>query len=80
MKISCNFECQLLACNVVISSKDDRRYYNATVFIPSSGEAGQLNIKEELYNKLVDRFGEVITFKGEYNDKYNSFYVVGIDE
>lgn len=75
MKISCNFSAQVLATNIAIG-KDDRRFYNATVFIPSSGEAGQLNISEDLFNQLVS--GDTYSFRAEYNDKFNSFRVVGL--
>lgn len=77
MKISCTFSAQVLATNIAIG-KDDRRFYNATVFIPSSGEAGQLNISEDLFNQLSS--GETYSFRAEFNDKFNSFRVVGLYE
>lgn len=75
MKISCTFTAQVLATNIAVG-KDDRRFYNATVFIPSSGEAGQLNISENLFNELES--GKSYSFQAEYNDKFNSFRVVGL--
>lgn len=77
MKINCNFRAQVLATNVN-NTKDGKSYYNATVFIPSTGEAGQLNISENLYNELSS--GVTYDFKAEYNDKYNNFRVVGLNE
>lgn len=77
MKINCNFSAQVLATNVN-NSKDGKSYYNATVFIPSSGEAGQLNITESMYGVLES--GNTYDFKAEYNDKYNNFRVVGLNE
>lgn len=77
MKINCNFRAQVLATNVN-NTKDGKSYYNATVFIPSTGEAGQLNINENLFNDLSS--GETYDFKAEYNDKYNNFRVVGLNE
>lgn len=77
MKINCNFSAQVLALNVN-NSKDGKSYYNATVFIPSSGEAGQLNITDSLFAMLES--GNTYDFKAEYNDKYNNFRVVGLNE
>lgn len=77
MKISCNFSAQVLATNHQVS-KDDRVFYNATIFIPSSGEAGSINISEDIAKKLIP--SEVYNFSAEYNDKYNNFRVVGINE
>lgn len=77
MKISCNFSAQVLATNYNVS-KDDRRYYNATIFVPETGEAGSINISEDLYKDLIS--GSTYDFKAEYNDKYNNFRVVGINE
>ncbi len=76
MKLVTKFNAQVLATNVNYS-KDGKAYHNMTVFVPSSGEAGQLNISEILYSKLVPQ--TEYTFVGEYNDKYNSFRVVGIE-
>lgn len=77
MKISCNFSAQVLATNIN-ESKDGKSYYNCTVFIPSSGEAGQLNISESVFALLES--GNTYSFKAEYNDKYNNFRVVGVNE
>lgn len=76
MKINCNFSAQILATHVNYS-KDGKPFYNATVFIPSNGEAGQLNISENIFNELES--GSAYDFKAEYNDKYNSFRVVGLN-
>ena len=76
MKINLTFSAQVLATNTNIS-KDGRAFHNMTVFVPSSGEAGQLNISDELFSSLVP--GNSYTFRGEYNDKYNNFRVVGVE-
>lgn len=77
MKINCKFSCQVLATNIN-TTQDGKSYYNTTVFIPSTGEAGQLNITEKIFNDLV--CGSSYTFNAEFNDKYKSFRVVDIDE
>lgn len=77
MKIPVNFSAQVLATNIN-NSKDGKSYYSATVFIPSIGEAGSINISENLY-ALIES-GNSYEFKAEYNDKYNNFRVVGLNE
>lgn len=75
MKIITTFSAQVLATNIN-QGKDNKVYYSATIFIPSTGEAGPVNISEEAYNKIT--LNEINTFKAEYNDKYSSFRVIGI--
>lgn len=77
MKIPVNFSAQVLATNIN-NSKDGKSYYSATVFIPSIGEAGSINITESLYGILDS--GCTYEFRAEYNDKYNNFRVVGLNE
>ena len=52
MKINSTFNAQLLSTSVT-TSKDGRNFYHITIFVPSSGEAGQMNVSENLYNSLV---------------------------
>lgn len=75
MKINCNFDATVLATNVN-TSKDGREFYNATIFIPSTGEAGAISISEDIYKSISPN--ESYNFKAEYNDKYSSLRVVGI--
>lgn len=77
MKINSKFNAQLLSSSVT-TSKDGRNFYHITIFVPSSGEAGQMNVTEDLYNNLVT--GSEYTFVAEWNDKYNSFRVIGVDD
>lgn len=76
MKINSKFTAQLLSTSVT-TSKDGRQFYHITIFVPSTGEAGQINVSEDLYKSLVT--GQSYDFIGEWNDKYNSFRVVGVD-
>lgn len=76
MKLNLTFAAQVLATNTNIS-KDGRAFHNMTVFVPSSGEAGQLNISDDLFNVLVP--GNDYLFRAEYNDKYQNFRVVGVE-
>ena len=76
MKIACNFSAQVLAKNVN-TSKDGKEYYNATIFIPSTGEAGAISISEDTYKSITP--GEPYSFNAEYNDKYSSLRVIGIE-
>ena len=76
MKINCNFSAQVLATNKNVLS-DGRTYFNVTLFVPSSGEAGQLNISESLFNELIP--GSTYDFKAMYNDKYKNLSIVGVE-
>lgn len=75
MKIITQFCAQLLSTSTT-QSKDGRNFYHATIFVPSTGEAGQLNVSEDTYKNLVS--GETYDFVAEWNDKYNSFRVIGV--
>ena len=75
MKIVTNFEAQVLATSRSSSKDGNNTYFHATIFIPESGEAGTLNIPEKLYNELIA--GQLYELVAEYNDKYNSFRLVG---
>lgn len=75
MKISTTFKAQLLSTSTT-ESKDGRLFYHATIFISESGEAGQMNISEDLYKNLI--VGSSYVFIGEWNDKYNTFRISGV--
>lgn len=76
MKINTEFKAMVLASNVN-QGKDNKSYYSATIFLPNSGEAGSINITEEVFYKI--RLNEENTFQAEYNDKYSSFRVIGVE-
>lgn len=76
MKIACNFKAQVLATNIN-TSKDGKEYYNATIFIPETGEAGAISISEDTYKSIIP--SESYSFKAEYNDKYSSLRVIGVE-
>ena len=76
MKINCNFSAQVLATNKNVLS-DGRTYFNVTLFVPSSGEAGQLNISESIFNELIP--GTTYDFKAMYNDKYKNLSIIGAE-
>lgn len=76
MKINSKFKAIALATNIN-QGKDNKSYYSITIFLPSSGEAGSLNITEDVFNNV--RLNEENTFQAEYNDKYSSFRVIGVE-
>ena len=43
MKINTKFKAMVLA-TTINQGKDNKSYYSATIFLPSSGEAGSINI------------------------------------
>lgn len=77
MKINCKFKAQVLALNT--NKKEEKTYYSAVLFLMDSEnpEAGTLNVPEEVAKKLVP--GNEFLFSGCYNDKYNSFYITGVE-
>lgn len=76
MKINTKFKAMVLATNIN-QGKDNKSYYSATIFLPASGEAGSINISEDVFNNI--HLNEENTFLAEYNDKYSSFRVIGIE-
>lgn len=76
MKINCDFNAQLLSTNTS-TSKNGTVYHQATIFCPDTGEAGMLNVSEDVANKLV--VGSSYKFYAEWNDKYSSFRVYGVE-
>ena len=79
MKVTVKFNAIVLATQSR-DSKDGRKFYNASIFMPDSdGEVGNIGISEEVYKKCVPDVTAVQTLTAEYNDKYNSFRIVGIE-
>lgn len=77
MKIKSVFSAQLLSTSKS-ESKNGNTYYNVTIFCPESGEAGQMNVNESIFNSLVP--GRSYSFSAEWNDKYNTFRIIGADD
>lgn len=78
MIISVDFEAIVLATTTK-DGKEGRKYYNASIFVPSSGEVGSLVCTEDAYNNIIPDVVNVQNLHAEYNDKYNSFKIVGVD-
>lgn len=79
MIISVSFEAIILATTTK-EGKEGRKYYNASIFVPSSGEVGSLGCSEDAYNHIVPDVAMPQIVRAEYNDKYNSFRIVGVDD
>ena len=77
MKINVNFVAQVLATNKNVLS-DGRIFFNVTLFVPASGEAGQLNINEALFTELIPN--QTYVFNGVYNDKYKNLSIIGVSD
>lgn len=78
MIISVDFEAIVLATQIK-EGKEGRKYYNASIFVPSSGEVGSLGCSEDAYNNIIPDVVSVQKLQAEYNDKYNSFRIVGVE-
>lgn len=74
MKIDCRFNAKLLSTNST-TGKNGTVYHQATIFCPDTGEAGQLNVSENVAKDLV--IGSDYEFHAEWNDKYSSFRIIG---
>lgn len=77
MKIKTEFKAQVLAINTNVTN--DKTYYSAVLFLSDTdnAEAGTLNVPEEVAKKISA--GKEFNFQGCYNDKYNSFYITGVN-
>lgn len=80
MKIAVKFNATVLDVNSSVNDKDGKTYYKAVLFLYDSEikEAGTLSVPEMVAKKLVP--GKNYTFIGAYNDKYQSFYITGVDD
>lgn len=80
MKIEVKFNATVLDVNSSVNDKDGKTYYKAVLFLydAETKEAGTLNVPELVAKKLVS--GEKYTFSGAYNDKYQSFYITGVED
>ena len=78
MKINVQFKALVLATQVN-ESKDGRKFYNASIFLPeNNGEVGVVPVSEDAYHNIVPSMDTPVLLSAEYNDKYNSFRVVGV--
>lgn len=64
--------------DTVINESNNNKYFNLTVFDPVSHEAGTLKCNEDTFNNV--QVGKKNVLICEYNDKYNSFRAVSIDQ
>ena len=79
MKVQVKFKAIVLATQTR-DSKDGRKFYNASIFIPDSdGEVGSIGISEDAYKKCIPDVTTPIELTAEYNDKYNSFRIVDVE-
>lgn len=74
MKINAEFKALLLNTSMN-EGKNGNTYYNVTIFCPESGEAGQMNVTENVFKNLVTN--STYKFVGEWNDKFNTFRIIG---
>ena len=78
MKVTVNFKAIVLATQVK-EGKEGRKFYSASIFMPDSdGEVGSIGISEEAYKNCVPDVTAFQDLTAEYNDKYNSFRIVGV--
>ena len=79
MKVTVKFEAIVLATQSR-DSKDGRKFYNASIFLPESdGEVGSIGISEDAYKKCIPDVKSPVMLTAEYNDKYNSFRIVDVE-
>lgn len=79
MKVTVNFKAIVLATQVK-EGKEGRKFYSASIFMPDSdGEVGSIGISEEAYKNCVPDVSALQELHAEYNDKYNSFRIVGVN-
>lgn len=79
MKVSVNFKAIVLATQVK-EGKEGRKFYSASIFMPESdGEVGNIGMSEEAYKSCVPNITQIQDLTAEYNDKYNSFRIVGVN-
>lgn len=76
MIIKCDFEGIVLA-TVVKEGKEGKKYYNASLFDPSSGEVGVLGMSEEAYASIKPDITKAQKLYGTYNDTYKAFRIIG---
>ena len=78
MKINSNFDAIVLSKKENVTS-EGKHYFNLTVFIPETGEAGQLPCSESVFGDLKDNsLNKPIKLYSEYNDSFKSFRIVGV--
>lgn len=78
MKVSVNFKAIVLATQAK-EGKEGRKFYSASIFMPySDGEVGNIGMSEEAYQSCRPDVSSEQELHAEYNDKYNSFRIVGI--
>lgn len=77
MKLSVEIRVTVLD-SVINNGKDNKQYYNLTVFDSVSHEAGTLQANETCFNSV--QIGKVNRLLCEYNDRFNSFRAVSVIE
>ena len=55
-------------------------YYQAQVFCPDSNEAGSVGISDELGKSFKPDPAKVVSFIGEFNDKYGKLNLKSVSE
>lgn len=79
MIVKVNFKAIVLATQVK-EGKEGRKFYNASIFLPDAdGEVGSVGMTEDAYQHCIPDVSSEQILKAEYNDKYNSFRIVGIE-
>ena len=79
MIVNVNFKAIVLATQVK-EGKEGRKFYNASIFMPDSeGEVGSVGMSEDAYKSCVPDVSTPQTLRAQYNDKYNTFRIVGIE-
>lgn len=63
-------ESKLIVMDITSNEYKDKTYYQAQVYCPESHESGSIGISDELAKSLKPDFSKVVTFKGEFNDKF----------
>ena len=60
--------------------KEGRKFYNASIFLPDSdGEVGSVGMTEDAFKECIPDVTTPVLLRAEYNDKYNSFRIVGVE-
>lgn len=79
MTIKANFKAKVLSLSVKPSRDGSKNYYSVALLLTDSDSdpCGSLNISESIYKNLV--VGCDYVFEGTYSDKYNNFYISGVN-
>lgn len=63
-------ECKLIVMDITFNEYKDKVYYQAQVYCPESHESGSIGISDDLAKSIKPDFTKVVTFLGEFNDKF----------